>query len=375
MNLKVLHVYRTYLPDPPGGVQEVIKQICLATSFLNTANTIYALSPNPNPKTLNRPEGVVVRCRSLVAPASCDLGGFEAFKNFAYQASSNDIIHYHFPWPFADLLHLIKNIKTPAVLTYHSDIVRQRMLNVLYAPLMWRMLKSMKVIVATSPNYARTSPVLNHPDIRNKVRTIPLGIDENSYPLNGDDAIFEKLKLYDNEPYFLFIGVPRYYKGVHALIKAARLINSKIVIAGAGGELDDLKALASELSLNNVIFAGFVSDAEKVSLIKSCCALVLPSHLRSEAFGMVLIEAAMFGRPMISCEIGTGTSYVNANEETGFVVSPECPTELAHAMQALLKDTALNYKFGVAARLRYIKYFSGEALGQAYSEIYQEILV
>jgi rhamnosyl/mannosyltransferase len=89
------------------------------------------------------------------------------------------------------------------------------------------------------------------------------------------------------------------------------------------------------------VFAGQVSDAKKVALLKRCRALVLPSHLRSEAYGMVLVEAAMYGRPLISCEIGTGTSYVNAHEETGFVVEPESSTALALAMNTLLNDDAL----------------------------------
>lgn len=102
-----------------------------------------------------------------------------------------------------------------------------------------------------------------------------------------------------------------------------------------------------------------MSDAEKVALIKGCIALVLPSHLRSEAFGMVLIEAAMFNKPMISCEIGTGTSFVNLHEETGFVIPPENPVELHRALLILLKNERLASDFGNAARLRYELYFLG----------------
>ena len=122
-----------------------------------------------------------------------------------------------------------------------------------------------------------------------------------------------------------------------------------------------------------MIFAGQVTNEEKVSLIRNCHALVLPSHLRSEAYGMVLVEASMMKKPMISCEIGTGTSFVNIHEETGFVVPPEVPESLANVMQILLRDEALANKMGLVARSRYEQLFSGSALGQAYASLYKEL--
>lgn len=373
MNFSVLHVYRTYFPDPPGGLQEAIRQIALATDAQGVANTIFTLSPKPCPTILLRPEAQVVRSRSWIAPASCDIGGIASFKAFSHLAREVDVLHYLFPWPFADVLHLVTRPDKPMILTYISDVVRQRWLGTAYAPLMWRTLRQARVIVANSPAYARTSPVLSHPDIRGKVRIIPLGIEESSYPKDGDNAVFNRLGVKADEPYFLFIGVLRYYKGLHFLVKAAKTLGAKVVIAGSGPEDVSLHVLAANESANNVVFAGQVSDAEKVSLLKRCRALVLPSHLRSEAYGMVLVEAAMFGRPLISCEIGTGTSYVNAHEETGIVVEPESPAALALAMNTLLNDDALSARMGEAARNRYEKLFSGPALGQAYAGLFREI--
>ncbi|MDD5321295.1 MAG: glycosyltransferase [Methylococcales bacterium] len=375
MDISVLHVYRTYFPDPPGGLQEAIRQIALATGAQGVNNTIFTLSPQPDPAILLRPEARVVRSCSWIAPASCDIGGVAAFKSFERLAREVDVLHYLFPWPFSDVLHTFTRQDKPAVLTYISDVVRQRWLGAVYAPMMWRTLRRMRVIVANSPAYARTSPILSHPDIRDKVRVIPLGIEESSYLKDGDDAVFNRLGVNADEPYFLFIGVLRYYKGVHFLVRAARTLGAKVVIAGSGPEGASLQALAAEAGASNVVFAGQVTDAEKVALLKRCRALVLPSHLRSEAFGMVLVEAAMFGRPLISCEIGTGTSYVNAHEETGFVVDPESPEALALAMTTLLIDDTLTARMGEAARNRYEMLFSGPALGQAYAGLFREIAV
>lgn len=374
MSISVLHTYRTYFPDPPGGLQEAIRQIATTTKEYGVDNTIFTLSPNPDPSVLFRPEGKVVRSRSWISPASCDLGALNAFSTFSQLASQSDVLHYFYPWPFFDILNAIVRPEQPKVLTYISDIVRQRFLGTAYSPLMWKTLKEMKVVVANSPSYARTSSVLSHPDVRDKVRVIPLGIEESSYSKKGDSSIFSRLGISKNEPYFLFVGVLRYYKGLHFLVSAAKFLDAKVIIAGSGPEEVNLRRLALEIGAKNVVFAGQISDAEKVSLIQDCRALVLPSHLRSEAFGMVLVEAAMFGRPLISCEIGTGTSYVNSHEESGIVVKPGIAESLFDAMNILLKDNHLNSTMGGAARARYERLFSGPALGRSYAALFHEVL-
>lgn len=371
--MKVLHVYRTYYPDPPGGLQEAIRQICLATKGYGIENTVFTLSPCPEPKTISREEAIVVRARSWLAPASCDIGGLGAVSTFRSLVQKADVVHYFFPWPFADVLHHAVGVDKPAVLTYISDVIRQRSLHALYSPLMWRTLKSMRAIVSNAPGYASSSLVLSDPRLKDRLRQIPLGIDESSYPRQGDDAIFGRLGVKNTSPYFLFIGVLRYYKGLQYLIGAAANLNAPIIIAGSGPMELTLVNQAKALGVSNIIFAGQVTESEKIALIKCCRAFVLPSHLRSEAYGMVLVEAAMFGRPLISCEIGTGTSYINVHDVTGFVVPPEDPRALATAMRRLLEQGDVATAFGLSARRRYEELFSGNAMGQAYASLFQEV--
>lgn len=371
--MKVLHVYRTYYPDPPGGLQEAIRQICLTTKTYGVENTIFTLSSCPEPQTITRVEATVVRARSWFAPASCDVGGLKALSTFRDLVQEADVVHYFFPWPFADVLHHTVGGGKPAVLTYISDVVRQRNLNSLYSPLMWRTLKSMRAIVSNAPCYARSSPVLSDPRLRGRLRQIPLGIDEASYPKQGDDVIFGRLGIDPASPYFLFVGVLRYYKGLQYLVEAAASLDALIVIAGSGPMEQTLVNQVKALEVSNVIFAGQVSESEKVALIKNCRALVLPSHLRSEAYGMVLVEAAMFGKPLISCEIGTGTSYINAHDVTGFVVAPKDPRALALAMKRLLEQEDVAAALGLSARRRYEELFSGVAMGMAYASLFQEV--
>lgn len=374
--LNVLNIYKTYFPDPPGGLQEAIRQICLTTSRIGIKNTIFTLTPKLDQKTITFPEAKVVREKSWWAPASCDISGPASLNTYAELTKHANVIHFFYPWPYADLLNLLAPSKKPKVLTYISDVVQQKYLNKLYAPLMWHTLRQMDVIVANCEAYARTSPILSHPYIRDKVRVIPLGIEESSYPSVNEliaATPFKLASLSPGEPYFLFIGVHRYYKGLHTLIKASMRCNAKVLIAGSGPKTDELKNLAIQIGASNIIFVGQVSDAEKMSLIAGCRALVLPSHLRSEAYGMVLVEASMMAKPMISCEIGTGTSFINLDGKTGIVIPPESESKLAEAMQLLLNDSELATQMGTAARKRYEENFSGTVLGESYAKLFREL--
>lgn len=371
--MKILHVYRTYFPDPPGGLQEAIRQICLSTRPFGVQNTIFTLSPDPHPTIVERPEARVVRSRSWAAPASCDLGGVGAVRKFRELAAEADLVHYLFPWPYGDLLRFCAPRK-PSVLTYISDIVRQKWLGTAYAPLMWRTLKSMDAIVSNAPDYAKSSPVLTNKVLSDLIHQIPLGIDESSYKIEPDESVFSRLQLRTEVSFGLFVGVLRYYKGLHVLLRAAENFQGKLVIAGSGPEQANLKEEATRAGLDNVIFAGQITEAEKAALLRSCKFLVLPSHLRSEAYGMVLVEASMYSKPMVSCEIGTGTSFINQDGETGFVVAPEAPRALSDAMNKLISNDALVEQFGDAARARYEKYFSGARMGKAYADLFHSVI-
>ena len=381
--MRVLHVYRTYFPDPPGGLQEAIRQIALACQAEGVQSEIFALSPAPQPTRLERPEGRVIRSRSWAAPASCDLGGPLALRRFAKAAAAADVLQVHFPWPFADLLLALARPRAPVIVTYQSDIVRQRLLGRLYAPLMRRTLRRATAVVATSPAYAASSPVLQQPWLQDKLRVIPLGIVEASYattrqaaaaidPKARFAAAFATLGAGTHDSYFLALGVLRYYKGLSTLVEAAALSRQPVLIAGDGPERAALERQAHRLGAP-VAFTGRVSDAEKLALLRQCLALVLPSHLRSEAFGMVLVEAAMLGRPLVSCEIGTGTSYVNRHEETGLVVPPADAKALAGALGTLAADPARAAHYGRQARARFEALFSGRALGRAYAGLYEDV--
>jgi glycosyltransferase involved in cell wall biosynthesis len=369
--MRILHVYRTY--SPPGGTQEAIRNLCLATRDYGVQSRVFTLSSGPCPAEITLPEGKVVFGRSWGAPASCDIGGFSAVRAFMREAAWADLVHFHFPWPYLDLLRFMLPRGKPCLMTYHSDIVRQRKLAALYAPLMRHTLRAMPRIVVGSANYVESSETLRACVEPEKLRVIPFGLVERSEPAPEGRAILDRLGV-PRGGYFLALSVLRYYKGLHHLVRAALAVDAPIVIAGAGYEETNLRALATELGVKNIVFAGHVSEDEKTVLLGNCRAFVFPSHLRSEAFGLALVEAAMTAKPMISCEIGTGTSFVNRDGETGLVVPPSDPVALAAAMNQLLSDPALCARFGAAARQRYETYFTAQGMGEKYTALYRDLV-
>lgn len=369
--MKVLHVYRTYFPDSQGGLEEAIRQLCASTTALGVNNRIFTLSPKPYPAVLSYPEATVFRFPLSFEIASCgfSLSCLEGFRRLVDWA---DIVHYQFPWPFADLLHWAASVRKPAIISYQADIVRQKRWLQLYQPFMHRFLTSAAAIVATSPNYAHSSPVLL-PRYSNKLHIIPIGLDATSYPSTSDEQRTATLKLYGSD-YFLFVGVLRYYKGLHILLEAARKTSSTIIVAGSGPLEKQLKQQAADLDLRNVHFTGYVTDEVKSALYRNARAIVFPSHLRSEAFGVTLVEGALFGKPLISTEIGSGMSYINQHQQTGLIIPPNDPVALSQAMQQLHQNVDLAKKLGEGAHLRYLKHFTAQRMAESYLQLYMALL-
>ncbi|EPN04480.1 group 1 glycosyl transferase, partial [Pseudomonas syringae pv. actinidiae ICMP 19070] len=136
----------------------------------------------------------------------------------------------------------------------------------------------------------------------------------------------------------------------------------------------ELKAQAEKLQLRNVLFVGRLDDEEKACLLQRCHALVFPSHLRSEAFGISLLEASMYAKPMISCEIGTGTTYVNIHDETGLAVPPNDPLALREAMRQLWEAPEQAAEYGQNALARFQKLFTSERMCASTVQVYRDLL-
>jgi glycosyltransferase involved in cell wall biosynthesis len=353
-----------------GGVEQVINQIARGANKFGVQTDVLSLTPERVPRTVEIDGYLAHRARLDLQIASTGFS-LSSLLRFAQLAKNADVIHYHFPWPFMDVVHFATMVKKPTVVTYHSDIIRQKYLLKIYRPLKWKFLGDMSRIVATSPNYLSTSEVLIK--YKHKVTVIPIGLDKKTYPMPSA----ERLAYWEDRlgpKFFLFVGVIRYYKGLHILMEAAKGTDYPIVIVGAGPIEEELKKQATKLRLRNIHFLGALPDEEKVALLTLCYGVVFPSHLRSEAFGISLLEGAMFGKPMISSEIGTGTTFINISDETGLVVPPSDPLALRRAMDYLWEHPDHAAEMGRRAEARYWQHFTADRMVRSYVELYSDLL-
>ncbi|QUN70492.1 glycosyltransferase family 4 protein [Pseudomonas sp. JS425] len=368
--MKVLHFFKTYYPDSMGGIEQVIFQIAEGVRGEGIESEVLYLSDRGAAR--GEPVGNHVAHRSKLDLHLASTGfSLSALKDFTELARDADIVHYHFPWPYMDLVHFLARLNKPSVVSYHSDIVKQKWLLKLYQPLMNRFFSSVDRVVASSPNYAAHSPVLTR--FQDKVSIIPYGLDRATYP----QASAEKLAYWRErlgERFFLFVGALRYYKGLDYLLLAAKINGLPVVIMGGGFLEAELKQQAADLGLANVHFLGGLADDDKNALLELCYSFVFPSHLRSESFGISLLEAAMYGKPLISCEMGSGTTFINLADQTGLVVPPRDAAALARAMQRIWDQPAMAQAMGEKAMQRYEVVFTAPAMAAAYADLYRSLL-
>jgi rhamnosyl/mannosyltransferase len=283
-----------------------------------------------------------------------------------------DVVHLHFPYPPGDLAALLLPGHPPLVVTYHSDIVRQRALLRLYGPLLGLTLRRAARIIATSPNYVVSSPFLRR--YAAKCDVIPLGIDADRFASADAEQVAALRARYDGG-LLLFVGRLRYYKGLHILLDALRHVPAQLLIVGSGPEQERLIAQAAQLGIaQRVHFLGDIPDADLPALYHMADVFVLPAHLRAEALGLAQIEALASGLPCVSTELGTGTSYANRHGETGLVVPPGDPAALAQAINALLADLDMRRRFGAAGQRRVAALFTRERMVDANEAVYRDVV-
>lgn len=368
--MKILHVYKTFLNDTSGGVEQAIAQLCANAHDSEFEHTVLSLTPNPSDEIRGFLGIKNVRYQEQLSIASNSMS-WKMLRDFPHVVQNFDLIHYHFPWPFADLMHWHWKIRKPTVLTYHSDVVRQKLWLRLYTPLMHRFLQSMQTIVATSPQYLASSRILQM--YREKTEVIPLGVDRHTYPPLSDERVAYWRERF-GERFFLFIGKMRYYKGLPVLLDALQGTDYPLLLIGHGPCEQALRDRVRQENVTNVHFLSDISEEDKIALLHLCLAFVFPSIVRSEAFGVSLLEAAMMGKPMISTSLGTGTSYVNEHQSTGIVVPPNDAQAFRAAMTYLWAHPDAVVRMGAAAEKRYTDLFTGQQMVEKYAALYRRSL-
>jgi rhamnosyl/mannosyltransferase len=380
--MEILHVYKDYFPVV-GGIENHVKTLAegqaraghdvtvrVAEGQARAGHDVTVLVTNPASRTtVEMRNGVrVIKAARLGCVASTPLS-----LSFLWQLYKQrpDVTHLHFPYPVGEVAQYLLGRSRHAVLTYHSDVVRQKKLLRFYRPLMSRVLRSVDRIIVATPNYLESSPTLQ--PFRDKCRIVPYGIDQRPF-LSADPAAVQALRRrFGGGPLLLFVGVLRYYKGLDYLLEAMPRIAAKLLIVGDGPMVTELHDQAQALGVTDrVVFVGRVSDEALPSYYGAADLFVLPASERSEAFGLVLVEAMSSGLPLVSTELGTGTSYVNRHGESGLVVPPKDSMALAEAINRLLADEMLRHRLAKGALARSESFSMGvmlEAIERVYAEL------
>lgn len=369
--MNVLHLYKSAPPEDIGGVGVVIQNISRYSSLQGVRHRVLVCTKASELRVEQWPCGTEVYfCPQMTTLASMPFS-VSYLRQFTQLLDWANILHFHHPFPLQDLLYLSARLRRrmpPAVVTYHSDVVRQRFFNLLYTPLARKFLRSVDTVVATSPNYVESSRLLKTLDC--KVEVIPLGVNPLTYP-PVYPQVQSRLREQVGEGFCLFLGALRYYKGLSYLIDAAKETGIPVVIAGRGDMETQLRHEAA--GAGNIHFIPEVSEEEKIALLSLAQIFVFPSHIRSEAFGISLLEAQMMRLPLITCEIETGTSYVNQANVTGLIVPPADSSALAKAMRHLHDDPARCRKMGFAGHARFLGMFTAQKMASRYLQVYRNM--
>jgi glycosyltransferase involved in cell wall biosynthesis len=287
------------------------------------------------------------------------------------RSATSDVVHLHLPNPAALIAYLLSRRRGPLVLTWHSDIVRQKLLSRALMPLHRWFVRNAAACIATSPDYVANSPILSASPERCHV--IPYGILLERFAARPH-AVAELRRRFGPR-IVLAVGRLIYYKGFEYLLRAMAHIKGMLVLIGDGPLRSRLEREAQEAGIRErVFFAGEIDNSKIAPYYHAADVFVLPSVARTEAFGIVQIEAMACGKPVVNTRLTTGVPFVSVDGMTGITVPPCDAVRLAEAITRLLDDAGLRTKYGMAAARRVHAEFSAERMGARTLELYREIL-
>ncbi|HCH51337.1 MAG TPA: glycosyl transferase family 1 [Proteus sp.] len=369
--MKIVHLSKFYKPYS-GGLESVVESIAEAnhgeTFVLAVDGTGLPLEEDIN--------GVsVVRSRENLSVASTPISLGYILNTLKY--SSNSIFHVHLPNPLANIsifiAWLMRRDTSRIIVHWHSDIVKQKRLLKIYKPFQDWILRRCKIIVVTSQNYLDHSEQLR--SYHDKCLVIPIGIDSIKNKVNSGLVLNIKSK-YQNKKIVFSLGRHIYYKGFEYLINAAKNVdNAVFLIGGKGPDTDKYQSKIDELGLQTKVFLiGRIEDKDLPSYYAAADIFCFPSIEKSEAFGVVQLEAMSLGIPVISTEIkGSGVPWVNKHGWSGMVCKPKCSNELSHSLNAVLENDELRSSLSKGALERFENNFTREKMSLKFNQLYKDV--
>jgi rhamnosyl/mannosyltransferase len=377
--MHIVHIYKDYFPVL-GGIENHVRDLAVAQAAAGHRVTVLVTQRTGLAAEDRRIDGVrVVKARRQLNVQSAPIAvSFPA--HVQRLTAGADIVHLHAPYPIGEAANLYFGRARRSVITWHSDIVRQKILLRLYTPLLRRVLQKADRVLPTSEAYARTSPWLA-PHL-GKCVAVPLGIDAARFVRTATrtEQAAELRKTWQAQVpginlVVMNIGRLRYYKGLDDLIRALpRLPGVLAVFVGNGPMEAEWKALADAQGVaDRVLFPGSPDDAALPTWLQAADVYALPANSRAEAFGIAVLEAMASSLPVITTDVGSGTSWINQHEATGVVCPPQDPAALAAAITRL-HAPELRTRFGEAARARVEAEFTREKMLARVLAVYDTLL-
>jgi glycosyltransferase involved in cell wall biosynthesis len=365
--MKVLHVGKFY-PPHMGGIETHMRVLCRE---LQSEIDLEVLVANDSPRDEELWEGAVriTRMGTRFAVSGAPVcPGLPA----RIRRSGAGIVHLHLPNPPAILALLASRYRGAVITTYHSDIVRQERMAKLFDPILHVFLKRCAAIIVTSARYRDSSPVLAR--YVDKCRVIPYGIPLENFR-RCDAAAVARIKARYGPRLVISTGRLIYYKGFEYLLQAMSHVDGHLLIAGDGPLRPALEMQTQTLGLQHKItLLGEIHNDDMPPFYQAADVFALASVARSEAFGIVQLEAMACGKPVVNTNLDSGTPWVSPDGVTGMTVPPKDPMALAQAITKLLDDEDLRNRYGEAARLRVEKEFSQDLMIARMLETYREVL-
>lgn len=374
--MSIVHWGKYYPPDM-GGIESVTASLARGAVAAGCAVTVLCFNKKDAPGEV-RPDGVrVLRAPIDVNKASQPLG-WRYLRWALREGRAAQVVHVHTPNMLAALAGVLLGRGPKLVVHWHSDVVNKGWLGLALQPLERALLRRADRIVCTSQAYADASLSLR--PFASKVAVVPIGVADAAVAHESPEGSLPEMlrKQLSGRRLVLAVGRLVPYKGFHVLVEAAKQLVSDavVVIVGTGPLQSDLQARIEAAGMaEKVVLAGRQSDASLRVLFQRAALFCLPSVERSEAFGVVLIEAMSHGLPVVATQIpGSGVSWVNAHGVSGINVPVGDARALAAACNEVLGSDALRVDFSKGARERFESEFTEQLSTDRMLKIYGTLL-
>ena len=287
-----------------------------------------------------------------------------------------DLFHLHFPDPLSHLASMMLPRNVPRVITWHSDIIRQKRLLTLYKPFLRRIARQADALVAATQAHFDASTQIPKDIPAKRRHVIPYGLDYAPLALNPRTAALrDELRARAQGRGLVFaLGRHVYYKGFEVLMEAMQHTDAFLILGGDGPLRPHLEQQAATLGVRDrVVFSGRIPEEDLAAYFNACDVFCLPSVEPSEAFGLVQLEAMACGKPVVCTQLNNGVNVVNVHGQTGFAVPVRDPVALGHCLARLLQDNALRQKLGEQA-LAHTRSYTVPAMTASHLKLYQDLL-